>query len=73
MKESRFSYENVEFIFQHLENDHIAKNWEKGHFYELELLELIREKQFKGTYEDNDDLDLRNLTRENKNVHPEEH
>lgn len=52
MKESRFLYENVEFIFQHLENDHIAKNWERGHFYELELLEIIREKQFKGTYVD---------------------
>ena len=52
MKESRFSHENVEFIFQHLENDHVTKNWNRGTFYELSLLELIKEKQLKGTYVD---------------------
>ena len=52
MKESRFLYENVEFIFQHLENDHVAKNWNRGTFYETQLLELIRDKELKGTYVD---------------------
>ncbi len=52
MKESRFSHENVEFIFHHLDLDHIAKSWKRGVFYELELLQWIKDKGLTGTYVD---------------------
>ena len=49
---STFTYENKEYIFHHLENDLIAKSWKIGLFYELPLLEWIKNKNMSGTYVD---------------------
>jgi len=47
-----FSYLGKEVIFDFLEGDQISKNWLKGSFYELELLEWIKSRELKGTYVD---------------------
>jgi len=50
--QSHFFYEKEKVIFNHPAYDHISKKWSRGNFYEIELLEYIRDLELSGCYVD---------------------
>jgi FkbM family methyltransferase len=52
-KMKSFNYLGKEIIFDYLEGDHISRDWVlRNSFYEIKLLEWIKDKRLKGTYVD---------------------